>query len=139
MTHLVPHLNLKWGYEENILRLVSFTSLASPTTAAAAAAACSPVQPSRPPACLPACPVLTHQALRAQTSWDLPVLCAAGVAVKTQQVRGGCRPPLRCSGTTGVLICTLSQPSLLVNPRWEGDCCGRTETHRREEGGWWAG
>lgn len=26
-----------------------------------------------------------------------------------------------------------------MRPRRKGDCCGWTETHRREEGGWWAG
>ena len=47
-------------------------------------------------------------------SWsgDLPFVCADDVAVRRQEVRGGCWPPRRCSGTVGVRICTLSQPSL---------------------------
>lgn len=98
MTHLVPHLSVKRNLKKKDMRLVSFTSLASPANTVASHRS-SPAGPT--PLCL--C---------SQTSWDLPVLCADDVAVKTQQVQGGCRPPLRCSGTTGVLICTLSQPSL---------------------------
>lgn len=104
MTNPVPHLpvkcNLKKLHVWKILKLVSFTSLARPVATAAFSLGSSPPGPNTP---LPP---------SAQMSWDLPVLSADGVAVKRQQVRGGCRPPLRCSGTTGVLICTLSQPSL---------------------------
>lgn len=112
-----------------ILTLVSSTSLAS---SVANAALPSRFQP-RPPG-----PTPLPQ--RAHTSWDLPVLYADGVGVKRQQVPGGCRPPFRCSGTRGELICTLSQPSLPRNLAGKETAAGGpTETHRREEGGWWAG
>lgn len=82
--------------ESSIFRLVSFTSLASPYN---------------PPSFPVVLPAPTHL-MYAPSSGDLPVLCADDVVVKRQQVRGGSLPPLRCSGTTGGLICTLSQPSL---------------------------
>lgn len=108
MTRRVPHLYVKLDLKEinevgEILTLVSFTSLASP--------ACLLSGPASPARSLPLSLSLSLSEL-SQTSWDLPVLYADDAAVKRQQVRGGCWPPLRCSGTRGVLIYTLSQPSL---------------------------
>lgn len=74
--------------------------------------------------------------MRTHTSWDLPVLRADGVDVKRQQVPEGCRPPLRCSGTTGELICTLSQPSLSRKlARKETAAGGPRRTVGKREGG----
>lgn len=48
----------------------------------------------------------------------------------------GCRPPLRCSGTTGELICTLSQPSLSRNLAGKETAAGgRRRTDGKREGG----
>lgn len=53
---------------------------------------------------------------------------------------GGCRPPLRCSGTTGELICTLSQPSLSRNlAEKETAAGGPRRTEGKREGGGWVG
>ena len=102
-----PHKNPK------ISRLVSLTSLASPPDANTA-------QRRGLPACRPAVRrartshthTHTHTHAGVVLVFDLPVLCADGVVVKRQQVRGGYLPPFCCSGTRGASICTLSQPSL---------------------------
>lgn len=116
---LTSQWSLIWRKDVNgkILTLVSSTSLASPV---ANAAFPSRFQPGPAP--------LHHPPQRAHTSWDLPVLYADGVGVKRQQVPGGCRPPFRCSGTRGELICRLSQPSLPRNLAGkESAAGGRTE------------
>lgn len=129
MTNRVPHLpvkrNLKKRHERKILKLVSFTSLASP------AATATSVQP--------ACPGPIHLSpVRTDVLGLTGLMCWWCRCEETTSAGRlpATAPLLRDNRSTD--LHTFAAISV-VKPRREGDCCGRTETHRREEGGWWAG
>lgn len=128
---------------KKILRLVSATSLARAANTSFSSSSCTAaallprpgslyLSASTPPPC-----AHTHNhthvpGLTGRMCW----WCRCEETRSAGRLLAATAPLLRDKRRTD--LHTLAAIALVKACR-EGDCCGRTETHRREEGGWWAG